>query len=397
MKTSASPHNKNPLKTRDVIQITCPRGLGPLLEEEVRALGMEPLEPGASTVSVRGGIEEAMLLNMRLRTANSVLTELFSFRAADADALYRNVSSFPWEDIIEPHGYVSITSNVDNPTIRDTRIASLRFKDALVDRMKARRGRRPDSGPDRRSAVFHLRWRGQDCSVFADTSGEPLSKRGYRKLTGPAPLREGLAAALVLFTGWRGQGAFINPMCGSGTLAIEAALIALNKAPGLLRSNYGFMHLKGFDRAAWERIRKDASSMAARDIPGRIIASDMDPQAVDAARKNARTAGVEQHIEFAVADFAETEVPEGQGVVVMNPPYGERLGQENALEALYERMGDFMKHRCTGKSGFIFTGNPSLAKRIGLRTMSRTELYNGPIECRLLRYDLYEGTRKHKP
>ncbi|MFC1549408.1 class I SAM-dependent RNA methyltransferase [Nitrospirota bacterium] len=398
MKTSPIAHKK-PIGRQLSIHITCPGSITPLLEKEVRDLGLEPEDKpeskDQSTIVLQGSMEDVMRLNMTLRTANSVLVELMSFRAPDADALYRQALSYPWEKMIEPSGYVCITSNVNNPTIRDTRIASLKFKDALVDRIKSKCGKRPNSGPDRRGTVIHLLWRGDQCKAFLDTSGESLSKRGYRKVPGTAPLKEGLAAALVLSTGWSGEGAFVNPMCGSGTLAIEAALLALNKAPGLLRSNYGFMHIKGFDRQVWDSLRKEAASRAIKKIPGRIIASDMDPKAVEAARKNARTAGVEHLIEFAVSDFQSTEVPGGQGVVIINPPYGERLGHESELENLYALMGDFMKQQCKGKRGYIFTGNPSLSKKIGLRTKSRRQFHNGPIECRLLEYELYEGTRKN--
>jgi len=397
MKTSHRAY-KNPIGRDMGIQITCPGSITAILESEVRALGFRPEEDiegkDRNTISLRGSMDDVMRLNMNLRTANSVLVEIISFRASDIDELYRQVSAYPWENMIEPSGYVCITSNVNNPTIRDTRIASLKFKDALVDRIKSRKGRRPDSGPDRRGTVIHLFWRGDECKAFLDTSGESLSKRGYRKIPGTAPLKEGLAAALVLSTGWRGEGVFVNPMCGSGTLAIEAALLALNKAPGLIRTNYGFMHIKGFDREAWDRIRKEASKSVLRKFPGRIIASDMDPVAVEGARKNARTAGVEHLIEFEAAGFADTLVPSGEGVVIMNPPYGERLGEESELENLYALMGDFMKQKCKGKRGYIFTGNPSLSKKIGLRTRSRRQFYNGPIECRLLEYELYEGTRK---
>jgi putative N6-adenine-specific DNA methylase len=397
MKTTPKAH-KNPLGGQLDIQITCPGSITPLLGTEVIALGFKPMEDqdakGPRTIAVKGTMEDAMRLNMHLRTANSVLVEVMSFKAMGVEGLYRHVSSFPWERMIEPSGYVCITSNVNNPTIKDTRIASLKFKDALVDRVKSRCGRRPDSGPDRRGTVIHLLWRGSECKAFLDTSGESLSKRGYRKIPGTAPLKEGLAAALVLSTGWHGEGALVNPMCGSGTIVIEAALLALNKAPGLLRNNYGFMHIKGFDREAWDKMRKEASKEVIKKFPGRIIASDIDPNVVEAAKRNARTAGVEHIIEFETTEFAATEVPDGEGVVIMNPPYGERLGQERELEDLYALMGDFMKQRCTGKRGYVFTGNPSLSKKIGLRTRSRRQFHNGPIECRLLEYEIYEGTRK---
>ena len=183
-------------------------------------------------------------------------------------------------------------------------------------------------------------------------------------------------------------------MCGSGTLAIEAALIALDRAPGLLRSNYGFMHLKGFDESSWKTLRRKIRAEAKDRLDGRIIATDISQQAVEAAKKNAMTAGVDRFIEFGVCDFSETPVPTNGGVVILNPEYGERLGEIEKLKETYRKIGDFFKKKCQGYKGYVFTGNLDLAKKVGLRTKRRIPFYNGPIECRLLEYDLYEGSRK---
>jgi putative N6-adenine-specific DNA methylase len=183
-------------------------------------------------------------------------------------------------------------------------------------------------------------------------------------------------------------------MCGSGTLAIEAALIALGRAPGLLRSNYGFMHLKGFDEPSWKVLRRRVRAEAKDRLNGRIVATDVSPQAVEAAKKNAMTAGVDRFIEFGVCEFSETPVPNSGGVILLNPEYGERMGEIEKLKETYKKTGDFFKKRCQGYKGYLFTGNLDLAKRVGLRTKRRILFYNGPIECRLLEYDLYEGSRK---
>jgi putative N6-adenine-specific DNA methylase len=206
-------------------------------------------------------------------------------------------------------------------------------------------------------------------------------------------MQETLAAAAILATGWTGQGNFINPMCGSGTLAIEAALIALNRAPGLLRSHYGFMHLNRFRKPLWEALRREARARAKKSIPVRIIATDKSPRAIDTAKRNAATAGVDSFITFQVCDFAETPIPEGNGVVLLNPPYGERMGEIRELEPLYRRIGDFFKKHCAGYTGYLFTGNFELAKQVGLRTKRRIPFYNGEIECRLLEYELYAGSK----
>lgn len=379
--------------------ITCVKGSADTLAREVEALGFEVTdELDAGVFISKCSFDETMLLNLHLRTAHRVLGELYSFEAFDADNLYFAARSFPWEDLLSPDGYFSITSSVDNESIRDTQFARLRLKDAIADRMTDRLGRRPDSGNQRTAAVIHLHWKGDACTVYADTSGDPLSNRGYRKIPKAAPMRETLAAAVVLETGWQGEGHFINPMCGSGTLAIEAALIALNRAPGTLRSGYGFQHLLGFNDEVWQEMRRQARLKGLKRFKGRIIATDIDPEAVEAARRNARTAGVEQVIEFAVCDFAATEVPEGDGgVVVMNPEYGQRLGKEARLEETYALIGDFFKQRCGGYTGYLFSGNLPLLKRVGLRTSRKKILFNGPIECRLARYELYRGTRRDMP
>lgn len=299
-----------------------------------------------------------------------------------------------WEDLIPEEGYLCVTSTVDNPTIKDTRFANVKIKDAIVDRIKSVRGRRPDSGSERDRTVVHLFWKNEMGLLFVDTSGEPLSRRGYRKIPLKAPMQETLAAGVVLATGWKGSGNFINPMCGSGTLAIEAALIGLGRPPGLLRSNFGFIHLKGFDESSWREIRRKARATARDAMDGKIIATDMSGEAVQGAKKNAQTAGVERWIDFGICQYGETPVPRGGGVVVLNPEYGERMGEKEALREIYKGIGDFFKKRCQGLRGYIFTGNLDLAKRVGLRTKRRIPFYNSNIECRLLEYDLYEGSQK---
>jgi putative N6-adenine-specific DNA methylase len=335
-----------------------------------------------------------MTINLFIRTGHRVLFHLRDFSADDPEGLYREIKRIEWEEYLFEDGYLTITSTVDNPCIRDTRFANLKCKDAIVDRMKERRGRRPDSGPDRGEAVIHLHWKDNRCSIFLDTSGEPLSRRNYRKIPLKAPMQETLAAAVVMATGWQGRGNFINPMCGSGTLSIEAALIGASRAPGLLRDNFGFMHLKGFNRKAWQVMRKEAEEASRPLADGRIVATDISSEAVGAARTNAAAAGVAHLMEFRVCDFRETPVPEGGGIVLLNPEYGERLGKQKDLTEIYKGIGDFFKHQCRGYKGYVFTGNLPMAKTVGLRTKSRIPFFNSNIECRLLEYEIYEGTRK---
>ncbi len=377
------------------ILITCAKGIPPFLKQELLSLNFPVLSEQVAGVETEGVLEDTFLLNVSLRTAHRVLLTLAEFKAKNAEDLYRALSKIEWEALIPGEGYVCVTSGVENETIRDTRYATLKAKDAIVDRIKQKTGRRPDSGPDRDRSVVHLYWKEERAVVYLDTSGEPLSRRGYRKIPLEAPMQETLAAAVVLATNWHGEGHFINPMCGSGALAIEAALIGLNRPPALLRSNFGFMHIKEFNESAWNKTREAGKQQAKKSISGRIIATDISTEAVEAAKKNATTAGVEHLIEFSVCDYADTPLS-GSGIIVMNPPYGERMGEIASLEGLYKGIGDFFKNKCKGYTGYVFTGNPALAKKVSLKPKRSIPFWNSGIECRLLEYELYEGTRKVK-
>jgi putative N6-adenine-specific DNA methylase len=376
------------------IVITCAKGIPPFLKEEILSLKLPVRSESIAGVETEGTMEDAMRLNLCLRTGQRVLFLVEEIRARNADELYAGISRIAWEDFTSPDEYLCVTSAVDNPTIRDSRFANVKCKDAIVDRMKKKYGRRPDSGPERTGAVVDLYWKGDRCWVYLDTSGEPLYRRGYRKIPLQAPMQETLAAAVIAATGWKGTGDFINPMCGSGTLAIEAALVALNKAPGLLRKNFGFMHLRGFNRPSWNVMLQAAKARVRKSFPGRIVATDIDPQAIRASRQHAEAAGVDRLIEFSVGDYSATPIPEGGGVVILNPEYGERMGKVEQLKEVYQGIGDFFKKRCLGYTGYIFTGNLDLAKKVGLKARRKVPFFSSNVECRLLEYDLYEGSRR---
>lgn len=381
--------------TTSRIVITCSNRLSPYLEKEVREQGYEPVRVFKTGVELKGTLADCIRLNLNLRCASQVLFSIDTYRAANADELYKELVQYPWEKLIPEAGYFSITSNVNNETINNQLFANVKLKDAIVDRFRNETGQRPDSGPELTHTVIHLYWQDDYAEVFIDTSGETLSKHGYRKIPGKAPMLESLAAATLLATKWDRRSPFINPMCGSGTVAIEAALLATNRRPGLLRSNYAFMHLNGYDEkiydAEYSRLEQQVTA-----APGlSITATDISDDAVNIAKVNAGIAGVEEMIDFSVCDFADTAIPEaGAGVVYFNPEYGDRLGVEAELEHTYKRMGDFLKQQCKGYSGYIFTGNLELAKKIGLKPSRRIEFYTSKIDCRLFEYELYSGTRK---
>jgi putative N6-adenine-specific DNA methylase len=376
------------------ITITCPKRLAPYLELEVKELGFTIEEAFITGVKLSGTINDCIKLNLNLRCASQVLYSLQQFEAVNADAIYKNLVEYPWENILPDPGYFSITSNVNNPTINNSMFANLRVKDAIVDRLRDKRGTRPSTGSELTGAVINLFWKNENAEIFIDTTGDSLGRHGYRKIPGQAPMLEALAAATVLATKWNRQSPFINPMCGSGTIAIEAAMIATNRLPGLFRTNYAFMHLQGYDETVY--LQEDALlEKQIIDIPGlRIIATDYSERAIENAKKNAIAAGVAGLIDFAVCDFAATEIPpDVPGIFFVNPEYGERLGDIKELEETYSRIGDFMKQKCGGYFGYVFTGNLELAKKIGLKAKRRIEFYTSTIDCRLLEYELYSGSR----
>ncbi len=381
-------------KQPGTIQITTFPGLVDCLESEVASLGFQVRDRHKTGLSTWGSLDDCMRLNLYLRTALNVLWQLAAFEAETSDDLYRAVYAQPWEDILTPAEYVSVVSRVDTPAIDNTMFASQRTKDAVVDRIASRQGKRPDAGRERHGAVLTLHWHGRRAWLMINTSGAKLSDRGYRRMPHKAPLREVLAAGIILTTGYDGQRPLVLPMCGSGTLAVEAAFIARRRAPGLLRDNYGFMHLKGFERKRWKVLRSEAREKAVKDIPAPIVATDIDAAAIAAAMHNARTAGVDRSIDFSVSDFADTCVPPGEGILIVNPQYGRRLGEIRRLEKTYARLGDFFKQKCAGYTAYLLTGNLDLAGKVGLRASRRIPFWNARIECRLLKYDIYAGSRR---
>jgi putative N6-adenine-specific DNA methylase len=374
--------------------ITCAPSLSQWLQKEIEALGHNVLLVRKTGIEIEGTLADSMRLNLWLHTAFAVLYMLDEFECRDAETLYRTTVKLPWENIIPVDEYFSIVSYVDNPTINNSMFPNLKLKDAIVDRIMKKEHRRPDSGPKRTNIVINLYWKDDRAWLYLNTSGNKLADRGYRKIPHKAPMQETLAAAVIMATGYTGEASLVTPMCGSGTLAIEGALIAQNRAPGLLRANYGFMHLKGFNDEAWKAVRRETINAGEKKRNPRIIATDIDPVAVEAARKNAATAGVEHLIEFGVCDFAETPLPPAPFIVVMNPEYGKRMGEISQLEKVYERIGDFFKQKCQGLTGYVFTGNLDLAKKVHLTPSRKFPFFNADIDCRLLKYEMYAGSRR---
>ena len=389
------------------IIISCAKELARWTEREVRDMGYSVIEVTENTVVVRGDVRDVMKLNLKLRTAHRVLVPLLRAECRNIKDLYRLAVSIDWENILEADGYFSVSSIVHNFTIRDTRLPSLYTKDAIADRMREKCQRRPDSGGENKGAAVFVYWERNEVIIYLDTSGEPLSKRGYRKIPGSAPMQETLAAACIMAMGWDGTKPFLSPMCGSGTPAIEAALIALNTAPGSLKGHFAFQSVKGYDRIIageeapnvaprqhagaspdqiWKEIVLEAKAAERKDGIPEIIATDISPEAVENAHSNAIAAGVAPYITFKACDFGDSPVPTTPGAVFFNPEYGIRLGTYEELAPVYERIGTFMNASCPGWTGGLITGNPDLARLVNLYYKARVPFFNGPIDCRLFIY-----------
>lgn len=390
------------------IIISCAKELSRWTEIEVRELGYEPIEVTENTVVVRGDMRDMMKLNLQLRTAHRVLVPLLRTECRNIRDLYESAYSIDWENLLDADGYFSVSSIVHNYTIRDTRIPSLYTKDAIADRMREKCQRRPDSGGQNIGAAVFVYWERNEVIIYLDTSGEPLSKRGYRKIPGSAPMQETLAAACLMAMGWKKNTPFLSPMCGSGTPAIEATMMAMNRAPGSLKGHFAFQSLKGYQRIIpgeraprvaprqmagatpeqiWKEIVLEAKEKENTTNLPRIIATDISPEAVENAHTNAIAAGVAPYIEFKACDFAETPIPEGEkGHIFFNPEYGIRLGDPKELAPLYERIGTFLNEKCFGWTGALITGSPELSHLVNLYYQTRIPFFNGPIDCRLFIY-----------
>ncbi|MBI4081076.1 MAG: RNA methyltransferase [Candidatus Lambdaproteobacteria bacterium] len=365
-----------------------PRGLEEVLLAELQALGLEECRSVPGGAYFEGPLDACYRANLWLRSAVRVLRIVAEFPCRDERELYEQVWKLPWHQHMAVEQTLAVRARLGRTPIGHSHYAALKIKDAIVDRFRADFRSRPNIDARQPDIQVHAWIDDERCTLGVDGSGWPLFMRGYRAEEGAAPLKENLAAGLIALTGWHGERPFYDPMCGSGTLPIEAALIAGRRAPGLLRGRFGFQSWPDFHAAEWKAIQAEARA-AARPIAVPIMAADRDAAAVRQARQNAGHAGVADAIAFSTAPIESFQpLPQG-GLLLINPPYGERLERNAGLAPLYKRLGDILKHRCTGMDAYIFTLHGELAKAIGLRPSRRHILFNGPLECRLLRYQMY--------
>jgi putative N6-adenine-specific DNA methylase len=369
----------------------CPRGLEAALASEIDALGAQSVAPAEGGVGFAGPIELAYQANLESRLASRILWQVAHGRYRDEEELYALAKGVDWKRHFAAERTLRVDVAATRSPLASVEFATLKIKDAICDRFRTDSGRRPSVDKRRPEVRAYAYLTERDATLYLDTSGEALFKRGWCRDTEAAPLRENLAAGILALAGWVPETPLLDPMCGAGTIAIEAALAAAARAPGLQRT-FGFRKLAWYDGPTWQRIRQRAHDRvrAAPSTPT-IFASDVDPRAVAQCRRNADSAGVTRWIAIDEADVLARAAPAPAGILVANPPYGVRLEDEASLAAFYPKLGDALKLRYTGWTACLFSGDLRLPKLIGLKPSKRTPLYNGAIECRLFRFEIVAG------
>ncbi|MBW4700309.1 MAG: RNA methyltransferase [Aphanocapsa lilacina HA4352-LM1] len=368
---------------------TVARGLEAVAAAELEHLGAERIEAAFAGVQFQGDRALLYRVNLWARTIFRVLVPIGEFAAPDRERLYRAVQKIDWQRYVPMEATLAVDATGGNARLNHTHFTALQVKNAIVDQQRDRTGRRSSVDAHRPDVRLNIHIDNDRAVLSLDSSGESLHRRGYRPAMGAAPLKETLAAALIELAGWDPAQAFIDPLCGSGTLPLEAAIKALAIAPGLFRDRFGFEGWPDFDRPLWERLRTEAKSVQRTQLPAPIAGSDSDVEVLQLARENARRCGVQKLVAWSATELAHLEAPSDRGVILCNPPYGERLGEASALGELYSTLGDVFKQRFKGWQAGILTGNRELAKQIGLRPARRLPVFNGALACTLLLYELY--------
>jgi putative N6-adenine-specific DNA methylase len=367
------------------------KGLEEVLAREAISLGAADVKILNRAISFTGDKSMIYKSNLNLRTALKILKPIATFRAKNEVELYKGIYNIEWGNYIDVDQTLAIFTVVSSPYFNHTQYVALKAKDAVVDQFKNLYGKRPSIDTTNPDFHIHLHLVEDECTVLLDSSGEPLNKRGYRINSTIAPINEVLAAGMVLLSQWEGQSNFIDPMCGSGTIPIEAALIAYNIPPGIFRKQFAFEKWKDFDKELFEEVYNE--DLPEKKFNYKIIASDISAGAIRIAIDNAKNAFIQNKIEFITQSFEKLIPPEGGGLIMMNPPYGERL-KKNDLESFYERIGNQLKKSYSGYEAWIISSNKEAIKRIGLKPSQRIALLNGALECNFLRYNLYKGSMK---
>jgi putative N6-adenine-specific DNA methylase len=373
----------------------CPRGLAPALAEELIALGVERPQPAEAGVAFRGAFDLVYTVNLHSRIASRVLWQVTRFPYANESDVYEGAKLVRWHDFFSAERTFKVETNAHRSPVKSLDFVTLRVKDAIADHFRGALGRRPSVAPRDPDVRVHAFLDEKNCTLYLDTTGEPLFKRGRRDHVGEAPLKKNLAAGILRMAGWRPGVALLDPMCGAGTFLSEAAEMSLGMAPGRTRA-FGFEKLARYRPPTWERLLEKArrDEKPVTRLP--IFGSDLYGRTVDHARMNLRESGLEGAVTLKQVNLLELSAPTATGLLVTNPPYGVRLGEKEKLAAFYPQLGDALKKRFPGWTAYILSGDPDLAKLIRLQASKRTVLFNGALECRLYEYRMVAGGNRRK-
>ena len=369
-------------------------GLEELLAKELEQIGAKDINLLKRAVSYTGNKEVLYKSNLHLRTAIRILKPIKTFEANDEKELYNEIKKINWEDYLSVNNTFAIDGTTGGEVFTHSKYVALLTKDSIADQFRDKFDERPSVDVENPDLRINIHINNTFCTVSLDSSGSNLGKRGYKRKQVFAPLSEVLAAGIILTAGWDGKTTFIDPMCGSGTIPIEAALIAKNIAPGSFRT-FGFEKWKDFDADLWDKLETEAQNDIV-DFEGKIYGYDMDEDAISISEGNAQIAGVSNIVSFKKQDFLKTEDETSDSIIVMNPPYGERLMEDEEMIPFYKEIGDTLKKKYTGCDAWIISGNLRAIKLLGLRPSKRIPLFNGPIECRLNKFELYKGSIRGK-
>lgn len=364
------------------------QGLEEVLAQELTALGANDIQIGRRMVSFSGDKEMMYRANFCLRTAIRILRPIKHFTAQNADEVYEQIKAIHWEDYLDTSKSFAVDAVVFSEEFRHSKFVSYRVKDAIVDYFREKTGKRPSVRINKPDVLLNIHIAQTDCTLSLDSSGESLHRRGYRQEAVEAPLNEVLAAGMILMTGWHGECDLIDPMCGSGTIPIEAALIARNIAPGVFRKEFAFEKWVDFDRDLFDAIYNDDSQE--REFEHKIYGYDNNPKAHEIAMHNVKAAGVSKDIILKLQPFQQFEQPKEKSIIITNPPYGERIST-NDLLGLYEMIGERLKHAFTGNSAWILSYRDECFDKIGLKATQRIPLFNGALECEFRQYEIFDG------
>jgi putative N6-adenine-specific DNA methylase len=368
---------------------TVARSLEPIAARELERLGAQDVRPDFTGVHFTGDRALMYRVNLWTRTIFRVLLVITEFRAPNAERLYREVQKIAWEEYLKPENTLAVNATGGNRQLNHTHFTALQVKNAIVDQQRRQFSKRSSVDTEHPDLLVNVHIHKDRCILSLDSSGTSLHRRGYRPAVGFAPLKETLAAALLEMAEWEPSLPFLDPLCGSGTLPLEASLKALNIAPGLFRDRFGFESWLDFEPNLWNTLREEAKNSQLSALKAPIIGSDRDPEIIHQARTNAQNCGVSEQVSFTQTELSQLEAPCDRGVIICNPPYGERLGDVRELGDFYKQLGDIFKQRFKGWTAFVLTGNKELAKRVGLKASRRIRVYNGSIPCTLLEYELY--------